>query len=177
MANDKKFESYPVWMMLVYYFASFSVYAAGLYLTYMILPLFSLLLFIYVAFLEIQVLRGGCVRCYYYDKRCVCGKGKLAKVFFKKDEKRKFNENKLTAKNFIPTMLPTIIALAAGAYLTYASWPDFSLFVIGLAIWPLIIMFAGNPIVYGKIACPHCKQGELGCPACEFFMKKQHEKK
>ena len=177
MANDKKFESYPVRMMLVYYFASYSVYAAGLYLTYLILPLLSLALFVYIAFLEVQVLREGCVRCYYYGKRCVCGKGKLAKLLFKKDEKRKFNERKMNMKNFIPSMLPTIIALAAGAYLTYQSWPDFSYLVIGLAVWPLLVTFAGNPIVYGKIACPHCKQATLGCPACEFFMKKRPERK
>ncbi len=174
---DKLFESYPAWMMLVYYFFSFSVYASALYLSYMVLPLLALLVFVYTAFLEVQALRGGCVRCYYYGKRCVCGKGKIAKVFMKKDEKRKFNERKLTVKNFIPTMLPVIIAVIAGAYLTYVNWPNFSLAVIGIAVWPLVVTFLGNPIVYGKLACPHCKQMELGCPACEFFMKKQHEKK
>ena len=172
MVNDRKFESYPARMMLVYYFASFSVYAAGLYLTYQIMPLLSLLFFIYVAFLEVQVLREGCVRCYYYGKSCVCGKGKLAKILLKQDTKRKFNERELTVKNFIPSMLPMIITIVAGAYLTYASWPNYSLLVIGIAVWPLIVNFLGNPIVYGKIACPHCKQRELGCPACEFFMKK-----
>jgi len=177
MVESKLFESYPAWMILVYYFFSFSVYAAGLYLVYLILPLFSLVFFIYIAFLEVQVLRSGCVRCYYYGKRCAAGKGTIAKILFKKDEKRRFNERNVTAKDMIPSFLPTLVALIAGAYLTYAGWPNLSLLVIGLAIWPLLVMFLGNPIVYGKIACPHCKQGELGCPTCDFFMKMEKKGK
>ena len=169
------FENYPAWMIFVYYLVSFSVYLSGLYLTYLILPLFALAFFIYIMFLEFQLLREGCVKCYYYGKRCVCGKGKIAKMFFKKSEK-KFNEKEMTMKQFIPSMLPMIISLIAGAYLTYQSWPDFSYIVIGLAVLPLIITFFGNPILYGKVACPHCKQGEMGCPACDFFMKKDKKK-
>lgn len=177
--KEKTLESYPVWMLLVYYFFSFSVYVAGLYLTFLVLPLFSLLFFAYIALLEVQVMREGCVRCHYYGKRCVCGKGKIAKLFFKKDEKRKFNEKEVTMKDMIPSMLPMVITLIAGAYLIFISWPDFSPLVAGLAVWPLIVMFFGNPIVYGKIACPRCKQGKLGCPVCIFFMNmnKKEEKK
>lgn len=175
--RGKTFESYPVWMIFVYYLVSFSIYLSGLYLTYLILPLFALVFFIYILFLEIQVLREGCVRCYYYGKRCVCGKGKIAKVFMKKDTKREFNEKEITMKDMIPSMLPTFVALIAGAYLTYQSWPNFSFIVIGLAVLPLILTFFGNPILYGKIACPHCKQGKLGCPACEFFMKMEKKGK
>lgn len=152
-------------------FFSFSVYLSGLYLLYLILPLFALLLFVHILYLEISVLRNGCTRCYYYGKRCTCAKGKVAKLFFRKDEKRKFNERKMTVKNFIPNMLPAIVTLIAGIYLVIQGLPNINFLIIGLAVWPLIVTFLGNPVIYGKMACPHCKQRELGCPACEFFMK------
>jgi hypothetical protein len=169
--KEKLFESYPLWMTFVYYLVSLLIYLPGLYLTYLILPVFAILFFFYIMYLEIQVLREGCRRCYYYGKRCVCGKGKIAKVFMKKDTKVKFNEKEVTGKSMIPSMLPPFFALIAGIYLTYMSWPNFSFIIVGLAIIPLIVTFLGNPILYGKIACLHCKQGKLGCPACDFFMK------
>lgn len=168
----EKFESYPAWMIFVYYFASFTVYLAGLYLLYLVWPIFAPLLLIYIIYLEISVLRDGCVRCYYYGKRCVCGKGKIAGLFMKKDTKKKFYQRELSMKDFVPSMLPMIISLIAGGYLIYQGLPEFNFLILGIAVWPLIVTFLGNPIVYGKIACPHCKQGKLGCPACEFFIKK-----
>jgi hypothetical protein len=173
----EKFESYPVWMIFVYYLVSFTVYLAGLYLLYLIWPAFSALLLIYIVYLEILVLREGCVRCYYYGKRCVCGKGKLAKLLMKKDTTKKFNCREMSMKDFVPSMIPTIIALIAGGYLIYQGLPNFNFLILGIAVWPLVATFFGNPIVYGKIACPHCKQGELGCPACEFFFKKDKKAK
>ena len=175
--KEETFEKYPVWMAIVYYFFSFSVYLAGLYLTFLVLPLFSLFFFVYIAFLEVQVLREGCVRCYYYGKRCVCAKGKLASVFMKKDEKRKFYEREITMKDMIPSMLPMIVTLLAGIYLVVLGLPDINFIIIGIAVWPLIVTFFGNPIVYGKLACPHCKQAELGCPVCNFFMKMEKKGK
>jgi len=175
--KPKTFESYPAWMILVYYLFSFSVYLAGMYLTFLVWPLFSLAFFVYIFYLEIKVLREGCVRCYYYGKRCVCGKGKVAKMFFKKDEKRKFYEREIKMKDMIPSFLPMLITLVAGIYLVILGLPSINFLVIGIAVWPLIVTFLGNPIVYGKIACPHCKQRELGCPACDFFMKMEKKGK
>jgi len=171
MVNDKKFESYPVWMALVYYFFNFSVYCAGLYLLYLIHPLLTLPLFAIIVYLEVSVLKNGCTRCYYYGKRCVCAKGSVAKLFFRKSD-RKFNERKITGKSMIPSFLPTIVTVIAGLYLIWMKLPAIDPVIILLAAWPLIETLLGNPIIYGKMACPHCKQRELGCPACEFFMKK-----
>lgn len=167
-----KYESYPAWTALIYYFFNFSVYFAGLYLLYLIHPVLMLPLFAIILYLEISVLRNGCTRCYYYGKICVCAKGKVAGLFFRKSE-RKFNEQKVTAKGMIPSFLPTIITLIAGAYLIVTGLPSINLFIILLTAWPLIETFLGNPIIYGKMACPHCKQMDLGCPACEFFTKGQ----
>ncbi len=144
---------------------------------YLIWSFFALLLFIYILYLEISVLREGCVRCYYYGKRCVCAKGKIAKVFFKKDEKRKFGDKEVKMKDMIPSFIPMIVTLIAGIYLVIQGLPNINFLVIGLAVWPLIVTFFGNPIVYGKLACPHCKQRELGCPVCEFFMKMEKKGK
>jgi hypothetical protein len=33
--------------------------------------------------------------------------------------------------------------------------------------------FVVNPILYGKIACIHCKQDSICCPALNFFTKEK----
>jgi hypothetical protein len=38
-------------------------------------------------------------------------------------------------------------------------------------IYPVFSWFAVNPILYGKLACLHCKQGSICCPALKFFTK------
>jgi hypothetical protein len=173
MKNNKKepkgFENYPAWMVLVYNLFSFSLYFVGIYLLYLIHPILGVAFFAYAIYLEFSVYKGGCVHCYYYGKVCVSGKGKIAKLFFKKGEHKKFCERTLTFKEFIPQLFASIIPIAAGAYLLIK---DFNWFILILTIWPLVIWFLGNPIIYGKLACPNCRQGSICCPACEFFMKK-----
>jgi hypothetical protein len=171
------FERYPAWVVIVSNLISLSVCLAGVYLLYLIWPLFALLFVIYMIYLEVSVYREGCVRCYYYGKRCFSGRGKIAKLLFKKDEKRKFYEREVKMKHMIPSFLPMVITLIAGIYLVIQGLPNINFMVIGIAIWPLIVMFFGNPIIYGKLSCPHCKQREFGCPSCEFFMKMEKKGK
>ncbi len=169
MKQPKGFERFPLWIVLVSNLVSWSVYFSGFYLLYLITPALSLLLFVYVIYLELSVYREGCVNCYYYGKRCAFGRGKIAKIFFKKGEPKKFTEKEVSMKDFLPSSLPAIATLFAGIYLLYQS---FNWLVLGLTVWPIIVMFLGNPIIYGKLACPNCKQSYIGCPVCEMFKKR-----
>jgi len=163
------FECYPLWTVLVYYLISFSTYAVGLYLFYLLYPVLSLLFLVYMLYLEFSVYREGCRYCYYYGKRCVAGRGVLVKFLFKKGDSQKFCERTLSLKDFIPQILASLMPMAAGAYLLYK---DFSLLIFGLTVWPIVMWVLGNPVIYGRLACPNCRQGKICCPACEFFMKK-----
>ena len=46
---------------------------------------------------------------------------------------------------------------------------DFQWFTLGLMIILLLLSSMGNAYVRGQLACNHCKQGEIGCPALELF--------
>ena len=172
--ESKGFESYPAWMVLVYNVFSFSVYFVGLYLLYLVWPVLAYVFFVYVLYLEFSVYKEGCRYCYYYGKVCIAGKGKIAKLFFKKGDPKKFCVRTLSFKDFIPQLLGSIIPIIAGIYLLIKG---FNWIILVLTLWPLVIWFLGNPIIYGKLACPNCKQGKICCPACEFFMKKEKKKK
>ena len=88
---------------------------------------------------------------------------------FKKGDPRRFCEKQVTWKNLLPQIMVTVFPLIGGAYLL---WTSFEWLILGLMLVPVIIWFLGNPLVYGKLACPHCRQGRICCPANDFFGKK-----
>lgn len=166
----KLYEKYPIWRVVIFNLVTLSVYAAGLYLMFLLHKWAGILFFFYILFIEFSVYKDGCRHCYYYGKTCVAGRGKIVPLFFKKGEPKKFCERTLSFKDFLPSLLVAIIPIAAGIYLLIK---NFNWLILAITLWPLIVNFVGNPIIYGKIACPHCKQGAKCCPACEYFMKKK----
>jgi hypothetical protein len=171
----KGFENYPAWAVLVFNLVSWSVQAAGLYLTYLIWPPFALLFLVYIIYMELSVYREGCVSCYYYGKVCVAGRGKIAKLFFKGGDPRKFGEREINWKDLLPSFLGSIVTVVAGIYLLVFQ-QGFDWFILLVTAWP-VIMFIGNQYTYGELACPNCRQAEICCPVSEFFRKKQQAKK
>lgn len=131
----------------------------------------GILYMLYVLIIELQVYREGCKYCFYYGKRCVAAKGLIAPFIIKKGDPKKFCERELSFKNFIPQLLVTLVPLVVGIALLISR--GFNILILLALIYPLLSWFIVNPIVYGKIACPHCKQGSICCPASDFFMKKQ----
>lgn len=164
----KTFESYPAWMVLVYNLATYATYGAGAYILFQLGPIFGAMYVGYLIFNEFLVYNEGCRNCYYYGKMCISGRGKIVPLLFKKGNPKKFCEKKVTWKSMIPSLLVVIIAEAAGVYLLLQG---FSWLILGLMLVPIFIWIFGNPIIYGKLACPHCKQGKLCCPAQDFFSK------
>src|SRR4030042_1309182 len=84
MKQAKGYENFPVWMVVLSNAVSLSFYVIGVY----IFLAFGLLLVVpyllYCLWLEIKLLKTGCVNCYYYGKVCCFGRGKLCSCFFKK---------------------------------------------------------------------------------------------
>jgi hypothetical protein len=164
----KAFESYPASTVLVNNLASFATYLAGFYILLQIGALFGALFILYAIFMEFSVYREGCVSCYYYGKVCATGRGKIAPIFFKRDDPKKFCEKEVTWKNMLPQVLVVVVPVVVAVYLLIQSfsWP-----ILGVMLVPILIWFFGNPTLYGKLNCPHCKQGRICCPAMEFFSK------
>jgi hypothetical protein len=170
----KVFENYPTWMVFVTNLVSVSVYLDSLFLIYLVWPVLVIPFFIYMVCLELSVYREGCVNCYYYGKVCAFGRGKTAKIFLRKGDPKKFTEKTVGFRDFLPSSLVSIVPLAAGILLLLQ---EFDWIILGLMVWPLIVMFLGNPVIYGEMACPNCKQAQICCPVCEFFKKRAQKKK
>ncbi|UCD02772.1 MAG: hypothetical protein JSV63_03240 [Candidatus Aenigmatarchaeota archaeon] len=172
--EPEAYESYPVRTLILYNVIFIINYAAGIYILSQLWIWLGLLFILYILFLEWIVYREGCSCCYYYGKRCFSGRGKLAPKFVKRDDPKKFCEKEVTAKNLMPQILALVFPVAGGAILLYLS---FSWLIVGLMLIPVLIWFFGNPLIYGNIACPHCKQGRICCPANDFFSGKSRKKK
>ncbi len=171
MGKEKKtYENYPWHIVAIVNLITFTLYGVGIYLLYVIMPLLALIYIFYLIYLEIQFYKKRCTCCYYYGKTCAFGKGRIAAVLFKKDNDREFSNRQICFKDILPQMFISIIPVVSGIYLLIK---DFNWLVVALTVWPFVVMFAGNPVIYGKLACRSCRQGELGCPAQEFFKKKQ----
>ena len=90
-------------------------------------------------------------------------------MFFKEGNPEKFCERALGVKDFIPHVLVVLIPLLVGIAILISR--GFNPLILTAMIYPVFSWFAVNPILYGKLACPHCKQGSICCPALKFFAK------
>ena len=167
--KPKIYESYPIRMVLLTNLLMLTIYFAGAYIMFKLHLITGILYLVYLIILEFQTYKEGCINCCYYKKRCAFGKGIIAGVFFKKGNPKKFSERELKAKDFIPQMLVTLIPLIVGTALLISR--GFNIWILIATVYPVFSWFALNPIIYGKIACPHCKQGSICCPALKFFTK------
>lgn len=173
MPEPEAYESYPWSSVIVFNSVLLVTYLVGLYILLQLGFVWGLLYIVYLIVLEFTTYREGCVNCYYYGKRCISGRGLCARLFFREGDPKKFCEREVTWKNLLPQVLVLIFPTAGGAILLYMG---FSLLILLLVAIPWLIWFLGNPLIYGKLACPHCKQGRLCCPANKFFSRKYGKK-
>ena len=167
--EPKAFERYPAWIVLTMNLAFLVNYAIGVFILAQLGVLWGFLFVIYVLLLELSVFEEGCQYCCYHGKLCASGKGKVVPLLMKKGDPKRFCERKVTLLSLLPNMLVLILPMVGGAIVLLSS---FSWLILGLMIIPWLLWFFGNPILYGRLACPHCKQGRICCPANEFFSKK-----
>jgi hypothetical protein len=162
------YESYPAGTVIFYNLILIINYAIGVYILSQLWTWLGLLFVFYAIFLESMVYREGFSCCYYYGKRCFSGRGKLAPKFVKRDDPKKFCEKEVTVKSLIPNILALVFPVLGGAIILYLS---FSWLILGLMIIPILIWFCGNPLIYGNLACPHCKQGRIPRPFSSIFLR------
>ena len=169
--KPKIFDSYPIWIVIIVIILTLIVYAAGAYIMFRLNLITGILYVAYLIILEFQVYKEACTCCCYYGKVCAFGRGVLAAIFFKKGNPKKFCERELKFKDFIPQVLVVLIPLVVGIALLISR--GFHVLTLIALIYPVFSWFALNPIIYGKLACIHCKQGSICCPALDFFTKKK----
>lgn len=127
----------------------FSPLFAGIYLTFALLMVFIILR------------KLVCTNCYYYDKWCSIGWGKLSALFFSKGSIEKFSASagvKLAPLTYgLLTLIPLVLIIIS----IYREFTAAKLAVLVLLI--LISIYSGA--LGRKKACARCKM-RLICPGC-----------
>lgn len=166
-AQNKFYENYPFWIILISNLVSFAIYFIGGYIIYRVGFMWMITYIVYILFLYLKLMKN-CTNCYYYGKYCAFGTGKLSAVFFRKGSNKKFCQREMSLKDLIPELLVSVIPLIAGLVLLVVK---FDFFMLLLVIILFILTSTGNAFVRGKCACRYCKQRKLGCPAEKMFKK------
>ncbi|NVM54858.1 MAG: hypothetical protein HWN66_14235 [Candidatus Helarchaeota archaeon] len=174
MEEDSCYENYPSWIPILSNSVSISIYIIGAYILLGFGILWSILYLIYCLVMEILVLKRSCVHCYYYGKICAFGRGKLCSKLFKKGDPQKFIEREISWLDLLPDFMVIIIPIVSGIILLIL---NFSWILLILLILTFILFFVGTAAIRGSLACKHCKQRELGCPAAKAFFKENTDNK
>jgi len=168
MKSKKCYNNYPIGFVIGANILQLLIYFIGAYIVYLIHPFWLILFILYILILEIRLLKLSCINCYYYGKLCAFGRGKICALFFKKGIPKKFIDKKITWKDIIPEFMLSIIPIIIGIALIIM---NFNWILLLLIIFLLILAFPVNGFLRGSLACIHCKQSEIGCPAEQFFRK------
>jgi hypothetical protein len=168
MPISKRYENYPIWIVLVSNASSLLLYATGFLITLRLHWIVALLYLIYILALEFRLIRYHCTNCFYWGKICGFGKGKVSSWFFRKGDNSKFCLNPMTWKDMIPDMLVPLIPFVIGIILLII---EFDIKLLLTVIIILLLTTMGNGIIRGSMTCKFCRQQELGCPADRLFNK------
>ncbi|MBM3130137.1 MAG: hypothetical protein FJ009_16120 [Chloroflexi bacterium] len=160
------YENYPIRIVVLSGAIAFSIYAIGTFILAGFGILIAALYVLYCLGVELAILKGSCVHCYYYGKVCSFGRGKLCALFFKRGDPQNFLRRQISWKEILPDLLVALVPLLGGIALLIR---EFSWIVAGAMVVLVLLSFGGNALVRGSFACKFCKQRELGCPAEKLF--------
>ena len=166
--KPEAFDMFPWRLVAVSNAVSLSIYAIGLSLMAQWGPWWAGLYAAYCLWMEWRLLAGSCRFCYYYGKRCGFGTGRICSMFFTGGTERSLSSKQITWVDMVPDFLVSLVPLGIGIALLIRgfSWLNL-LLVVALALLGTI----GTGFVRSQIACRHCKQREIGCPAEQLFGK------
>ncbi|MEI7857925.1 MAG: hypothetical protein WCH85_10535 [Methanomicrobiales archaeon] len=162
------YENYPALIVIGSTLLSLLIYVFGAIILYRFGLNWVICYVLLILILEVRLLGGHCVDCYYYGKTCAFGKGRMSSLYFQKGNPNRFSEMKIAWKDIAPDFLVIAIPVLAGIL---ALMQEFSWTVLILIIALLLLGFPGNAYVRGHRACRYCKQRESGCPAEQLFNK------
>jgi hypothetical protein len=163
----ESYENFPIWMVILSNALSLSIYVIGFYIFLFFGLILAVPYLLYCIWMEASVLRRRCVNCYYYGKVCCFGKGRLCSYFFKKGNV-KFNSRKITMRDLLPDFGVFIFPMIGSVILLVM---NFSWAILALLLLLTVLTFSGNAFIRGRLACMHCKQRKIGCPAERLFRK------
>jgi hypothetical protein len=163
-------ENYPIRIVIVSDLVPFLIWLIGAYILFRLSIFWTIAYLLFILLLEFRLVSGHCTDCYYYGRTCAFGKGRLSARFFAKGSPARFSGMEITWKDILPDFLTFIIPVLAGIVLLIRG-EGWTMAVLIIAL--LLLGFAGNALVRGRLACPSCKQREIGCPATQLFTQKE----
>lgn len=166
MEQIRTYDDFPVPMVLFAVVVSLSIYALGAVILAGFGPAMTALYLLFVVGNEVHIMKKSCVDCFYYDRWCAFGRGKLAALFFRQGDPARFPAKKISWTDLLPDMLVVMIPLGGGIALLAQG------FTWGLALLMaafLGLALGGNYVVRSRVACRYCRQREIGCPAEQLF--------
>lgn len=166
--ESKRYENFPIGIVALSNGVSLAIYGLGLYILSGLGIAVASAYLLYCLWMELILLRGSCIHCYYYGKTCAFGKGRLCSLFFKRGDPQRFAQKEFSWKDMLPDLLVTLFPLVGGIILLIR---QFDWLLLGAIVLLLGLTFAGNAVIRGTFACTHCKQRDLGCPAEQLFNK------
>ncbi|MBN2057179.1 MAG: hypothetical protein JW782_00045 [Candidatus Saganbacteria bacterium] len=160
------YDNYPPLFALAANLVTFAIYALGAVILSGLGPLYAVIFLLYCLALEIRLMKKSCVDCYYYGKLCFSGRGLLCSLFLRRGDPQRFLSKQLAWQQLIPDFLLTLAPLCAGIVLFIM---DFSWTRLGLMAALLVLGLPVTGYIRGCLACLHCRQRGLGCPAADLF--------
>ena len=100
-----------------------------------------------------------CARCYYYDRRCATGVGKVVALFFKKGQEEEFGQ---TASQKAVMLLLAIVLLLPLVGSIVSLVVGYSMLRLVLLVALLALLVAGLA-PHPRLVCSHCRLAEKGC--------------
>ena len=153
-------EDYSLIIIFISLIFSLLSYVLGLILTFGFHTFVAFIYLILIFFNLLLSLKLRCSYCYYYDRWCYTGFGKLSAIFFKRGPSSEFkNPRNIYPIAFLSSLLlifPLIIGILE-LILT------FNLYIILLLSIYLLITFTPNFVIKRK-TCEKCKQRSFYCP-------------
>lgn len=151
----------PWWIIFLFNLCGLILYTSGFMILSYLNILAGLGYLIYCLMANVNVMNSSCRYCYYYNKRCGLGLGKLAALFFKEGNKSRFSKSEFSYNEIIFNVLTVGMPLIAAFYvlLIKFSWP-----LIILLVSLLIFGFFRLRGIKWLFLCKYCRQGEISCP-------------
>jgi len=100
-----------------------------------------------------------CTRCYYYDRRCGTGIGKVVALFFKKGQEEEFGQTASQKAVILLLAIVLLLPLVGGITSLMVGYSTLRLVLLVALVVLLVAGLAPHP----RLVCGHCKLAERGC--------------
>ena len=111
-----------------------------------------------------------CARCYYYDRRCATGVGKVVALFFKKGQEEEFGQTASQKAVMLFLVIVLLLPLVGGIASLVVGYSTLRLVLLVVLVALLVVGLAPHP----RLVCSHCKLAEKGCcPIGRLILRNQ----